>query len=429
MAAGTCSASPWHPPHDVVSLSSSPGGSTHPCSDGNRVGNNSEREADDQDLISQLPNSIIGEIFSFLTMEEIVKTSVLSRLWRSKWTGTRTISFSPSAQDRRCKLRSFRTPWIDRVLARCTALAILKLHVSFGYAPSMKGSVDGYVGFAVARGVKDMELNLSPKDVFREPRDRYFVLGILLSYRSIERLHLGYCSLKAVQDDGVDWRSLRALCIDKTRLEGGLLDKILTGCPVLERLELKSCYMRSITILSTKVRHLVIDGLESGTTLEIYAPYLLSLRIQGESHRGPFLKLNEVTPLVDVELDVQQKIKVIMELLTQLRGIHMLHSERLYFRQLTLLMKGHAERLDLYGIVTALRGAPVMEKLVLNLAQKTVQDNWLHRPTFSRCPFEKSNGEAADCLKTHLKSIEIFGHDVEADTDWKTWLPLVEFLL
>ncbi|KAI4372357.1 hypothetical protein MLD38_010598 [Melastoma candidum] len=65
-----------------------------------------------------------------------------------------------------------------RVLARYTALAILKLHVSFGYAPSMKGSVDGYVGFAVARGVKDVELNLSPKVVFREPRDHYFVPGI-----------------------------------------------------------------------------------------------------------------------------------------------------------------------------------------------------------------------------------------------------------
>ncbi|KAI4372356.1 hypothetical protein MLD38_010597 [Melastoma candidum] len=199
--------------------------------------------------------------------------------------------------------------------------------------------------------------------------------------------------------------------------------------------------MRSITILSTKVRHLVIDGLESGTTLEIDAPYLLSLRILGESRRGPFLKLNEVTTLVDVELDVQPKIKVIMELLTQLRGIHKLALGAsvlplkedwrldLECRQLTLLMKGPAERLDLYGIVTALRGAPVMEKLVLNLAQKTVQDNWLHRPTFSRCPFEKSNGEAAECLKTHPKSIEIFGHDVEADADWKTWLLLVEFLL
>ncbi|KAI4377995.1 hypothetical protein MLD38_015541 [Melastoma candidum] len=240
MAAGTCSASPWHPPHDVVSLSSSPGGSTHPCSDGNRVGNNSEREADDQDLISQLPNSIIGEIFSFLTMEEIVKTSVLSRLWRFQVDRDKDdflLSLRPGS--------SLQTQELPHSLDR----------------PGF-GSV-----YCPGHPKAPCQLRLCA-------------------------IHEGkwYCSLKAVQDDGVDWRSLRALCIDKTR-------------------------------------------------------------------------------------------------------------------QLTLLMKGHAERLDLYGIVTALRGAPVMEKLVLNLAQKTVQDNWLHRPTFSRCPLREikwgSRGLLEDTSEEH----------------------------
>lgn len=39
----------------------------------------------------------------------------------------------------------------------------------------------------------------------------------------------------------------------------------------------------------------------------------------------------------------------------------------------------------------------------------------------------KPNGIDASCMANHLRSIEIFGWGVT--TDWKSWLPLVEFLL
>ncbi|GLT45360.1 hypothetical protein SLA2020_191950 [Shorea laevis] len=40
----------------------------------------------ERDMISQLPNSILGTILSFLSLREIVRTSVPSTRWRKIWT-------------------------------------------------------------------------------------------------------------------------------------------------------------------------------------------------------------------------------------------------------------------------------------------------------------------------------------------------------
>ncbi|GLU17119.1 hypothetical protein SLE2022_335130 [Rubroshorea leprosula] len=40
----------------------------------------------ERDMISQLPNSILGTILSFLSLRKAVRTSVLSTRWRKIWT-------------------------------------------------------------------------------------------------------------------------------------------------------------------------------------------------------------------------------------------------------------------------------------------------------------------------------------------------------
>ncbi|XP_039168063.1 uncharacterized protein LOC104445337 isoform X6 [Eucalyptus grandis] len=74
------------------------------------------------DYISQLPNDIIAHIFSFLTTKDAVKTSVLSKQWRSTWTSNQYMSFSlPPGSSWNPK--SF-IAFVDSVLLRCTAIQV-----------------------------------------------------------------------------------------------------------------------------------------------------------------------------------------------------------------------------------------------------------------------------------------------------------------
>ncbi|GLU09377.1 hypothetical protein SLE2022_262430 [Rubroshorea leprosula] len=45
----------------------------------------------ERDMISQLPNSILGTILSFLSLREVVRTSVPSIRWRKIWTSSLSV--------------------------------------------------------------------------------------------------------------------------------------------------------------------------------------------------------------------------------------------------------------------------------------------------------------------------------------------------
>ncbi|GJR27808.1 ribonuclease H-like domain-containing protein [Tanacetum coccineum] len=108
----------------------------------------------------------------------------------------------------------------------------------------------------------------------------------------------------------IRWDKLTFLCIDTGKLVEDSIGKILSRSPCLETLELKRCCgFRRIDVTSKSVKNLVLDGYGDRVpgesyidTLEINAPYILSLKIRGKMYLEKFLLLN-VSSLVKADFN------------------------------------------------------------------------------------------------------------------------------
>ncbi|GJZ26145.1 ribonuclease H-like domain-containing protein [Tanacetum coccineum] len=104
------------------------------------------------------------------------------------------------------------------------------------------------------------------------------------------------------------WGNLNFLCIDYGEIDEDSIGKILSRSPCLETLELDGCYgVRRIDVASNSVKNLVFStygyaGAGYIDTLEIDAPFILSLTIKGTLYLEKILLLN-ISSLVKAELD------------------------------------------------------------------------------------------------------------------------------
>ena len=110
-------------------------------------------------------------------------------------------------------------------------------------------------------------------------------------------------------------KPLRSLCISRVKLDEGLVQSILIGCPVLEILELKKCYgYKRLDITSKSVKNLVLSGYggyyeyrDAGwywleEFIEINAPYIVSFTFRKHLFLWKVILLN-VSSLVEAKLD------------------------------------------------------------------------------------------------------------------------------
>ncbi|GKB16956.1 hypothetical protein Tco_0850879 [Tanacetum coccineum] len=108
----------------------------------------------------------------------------------------------------------------------------------------------------------------------------------------------------------IRWDKHTFLCIDIGELDEDSIGEMLSRSPCLETLEFKSCCgFRRIDVTSKSVKNLVLDGygyMKPGEgyidTLEINAPYILSLKITGKMYLEEFLLLN-VSSLVKADFN------------------------------------------------------------------------------------------------------------------------------
>ncbi|KAK3431625.1 hypothetical protein EUGRSUZ_E03431 [Eucalyptus grandis] len=255
------------------------------------------------DYISQLPNDIIAHIFSFLTTKDAVKTSVLSKQWRSTWTSNQYMSFSlPPGSSWNPK--SF-IAFVDSVLLRCTAIQVKRFLFDAPYLAFMQSSLDTWLQFAIMHDVE--EVSITPHywhyNIYALPQ-------ILFLCTTLVSLCVSQCCFSVFS--AVNWCSLKILRIEYAELNDEGMVRVFSGSPVLEFLELKSCQgVKHIMVESKSFRELVIDSHEfrpgQGLMLKIWAPRLLKLRLLGNSQGGDF-SLDEVSSLIEAELNFNMEI-------------------------------------------------------------------------------------------------------------------------
>ncbi|KAM5571510.1 F-box/FBD/LRR-repeat protein [Rosa sericea] len=218
------------------------------------------------DKLSNLPSDVTEQILSHLPIREAVRTSVLSSKWRRKWATLRRLVF-----DDKTAIRCV----IERVIDH-----VLLLHE--GPVDTFKLSTDKYIKTAEFHRWILYLSRFSVKEFILEKGNsswNYNISSHLFSYKDLTHLGLNNCSLKPpLTFKG--FAMLKSLDIRNASVAKDVLEKIIVGCPPLERMIL--CDLVSIT-------HLKID-----------APNLQFLKVRGVFEE---IKLQNTPNLVDVSID------------------------------------------------------------------------------------------------------------------------------
>ncbi|MED6185831.1 hypothetical protein PIB30_060797 [Stylosanthes scabra] len=188
------------------------------------------------DMISYLPDDILLHILSFLPTRTSIATSLLSRRWRHLWKGVEVLDIEdlsfcfPSVSDHDARKRFF--AFANGVLSCHKAHRVLKFRLS-GMVFSWK-AVDHLVESTIKPHLEDLCLSLNSS---LQINRRLFCCISIFTCSSLVSLVLegtlalhNYLSI-------VNLPSLKNLKLNVHSVD---LEKILSGCPVLETLNVSS---------------------------------------------------------------------------------------------------------------------------------------------------------------------------------------------
>ncbi|KAK3021273.1 hypothetical protein RJ639_047264 [Escallonia herrerae] len=271
---------------------------------------------DGEDRLSDLPDSILMEILSYLPTKNAVATSILSKRWTvSLWSSLPDLSFCdnlllheddgnpiPSA----FQVSKF-TSFVDRVLRLREVPHVSKvaLHITMAVDPA-----------TISEWIRPLvRLNLRELDLFVLRKDKEITLPqCLYTCESLERLRIHTSLTIKIPRKVVCFPNLKVLSVDWFfRKNNDITKKLFSRCPVLEDLSImgtmeEECRVR-IRIVAPALKRLRMnlqcsENDPNACKVEINAPNLKCLDLCGN-----FLAVYSVTnsPLVaEASIDVRR---------------------------------------------------------------------------------------------------------------------------
>ncbi|KAI3899765.1 hypothetical protein MKW92_044786, partial [Papaver armeniacum] len=238
-----------------------------------------------EDRISELPDSIIYHILSFLEMKDVACTSVLSKRWSHIWTTVPTLVFPDCYEP--SEINNF-MDFVDRTFhLHDTSTNIQKIHIHMNEHFNAS-RVHSWISSITKRNiVAELCLNFDQKKRFRVPLSLFTCASLItLELSSMYNIHVprsfSFPNLK----------SLTLYCVQFN-------DEQHLSCPLLEDLILVNCTWfgaRNFSISTPALKLLEInndvtvvddDGLQD-CALEINAPNLESLAYHGNPAKEYF---------------------------------------------------------------------------------------------------------------------------------------------
>ncbi|XP_016444918.1 F-box protein At5g03100-like [Nicotiana tabacum] len=428
----------------------------------------------DRDRLSHLPDTVLLHILSMLPEgKEVVRTSVLSQRWRFLWKSVAvSLNFGvpnyPYDEGNQKELLIF-VASTSRELHYWRSCGKIKAFRVFPYRYKhyIVKDVDFWVHFASkVANVEEFTLKFAcvsfPDFAYKFPQFAY-------KNTTLRNLVLDSCRLNP--SGSVNWSSLVSLSIGHLKLTDIMLEKILSGCPNLESLELDSVLgISRLEISSAKLRKLIILNDENDendrynkwheedtNSLEIFAPYIQNLVLSGFFYDEIRLQESKVASLVtavlhfnvdfiefeDEEEKLEKECRYLKELLLsvahvknlelgplciecfpilELRGWHSPPSSCKFLK-----LNASLKHLDFAGIYSFLQSSSDLETLVIDwnnhkpidrLVSYTNEVEQVRR-------FETHN---VNCSLPHLKTIKFFNF-LGSLSGIKFVLQLVKYLL
>ncbi|KAL5728690.1 hypothetical protein ACHQM5_001743 [Ranunculus cassubicifolius] len=409
-----------------------------------------------ENTICGLPDSILVHILSLLSMEDAVKTCLLSRRWDHLWTKVQNLYFNGPLSCKREEQEKF-ISFVDHTLSllECHSIEEFSLDFNRSCSEAMNGDekklilfdsyVDRWIRCAIRKKVEALYLNFSnnPKEgpFFGVP---YQLPSHIFSNDSFTELMLCFCSLNPVSP--IQWINLKSLFLYNIQLSDKLIQKIISGAPLLEMLRISECTgMENLNITSPNLKSLALC-LKSGRFLELSVPFVETLEISGEIEH---YLLMDVSSLVDVQLIPEVKIinglfqKVLIKIFETVCHAKILALSTRCLQVLSILevtelpslssncnlleLKTSLTKWELPGIRLLLRTFPTLQTLIIQKGENC-GGFYLRKDLLQKYGFHEeeywSSTLSFSCLSRTLKTVKILDF-----TGGSSETALVEFLL
>ncbi|KAJ4951986.1 hypothetical protein NE237_028818 [Protea cynaroides] len=206
-----------------------------------------------QEMLSNLPENILEDILSRLSTRDVVRTSVLSTMWRYKWISVPHLIFSDE-----CIPISAGSLGHDKLVK--IVYHVLLLHrgpvVTFKISSLQLQScseIDSWMLYLSFNTVKEFKLQISKPE-------RHNIPPCLFSFTQLIHLILVGCIIELpVTFQG--FSCLKSLGFQKVTLSNATLERLVSTCPQLEMLKLVDIDGPThIELSNPKLKYLTISG-------------------------------------------------------------------------------------------------------------------------------------------------------------------------
>jgi len=206
---------------------------------------------DMNDIISDLPKGVLLHILSLLPTEDVVRTSVLAKKWRYLWTYLSVFHFEiPYPRyDSNLKIQknvpNCLLDLVGRLLHKSNCVE--RLAVQIYRATVDTDRVSSIITSAVKHKVQFLNLTLGHEN------NKFVLPHSFSAFESLNKLCLGLRFTLHIPS-GICFPSLKKLVVSDVMFANEKsVQRLFSGCPVLQELELYDCYWKNIKQISVAI--------------------------------------------------------------------------------------------------------------------------------------------------------------------------------
>jgi hypothetical protein len=231
-------------------------------------------EEKDDDIISNLGETIKAKILSYLPINEAIRTNTLSTKWRYTWT------LIPELDIREAYFPSTKLPeYRSRLVKFVDMLFLLRKGPIRNFKLSTRqcchGALNRWILNLSRNGLSELTLELTSKR-------KYKLRSGFFSCKDLSLIYLCNCLVKIPQDyEG--FKVLSVLKLENCSLTGAEIERLVCNCPLLKDLSLRKFRERSgLKIDVPNLERLLIDG--NFGNLQLFTPRLAKACIDLEKN-------------------------------------------------------------------------------------------------------------------------------------------------
>jgi F-box domain len=253
------------------------------------------------DRISKLPDHLLHHILSFLPQKQAGCTSILSHRWRNVWASMQGFNFymDEFAMYGPEKFVSYVNATLPYRLKQ--DLQVFKTFL-FSASPTNRTASSRWITHALKHDVRVLHIIMRLKN----SGVKAILSRRMLTSQSLEELAL-FCFPKVEIriPNVISLSQLKDLSLQRVDVNSTFLERIISGCPRLENLNLHHCRVTFSEISSRVLRNLVLEHcgiqIQRDKKFCIFTPNLVYLRFnQGHAISSHHVKVDERVCFVSI---------------------------------------------------------------------------------------------------------------------------------